>query len=107
MTRIAMETLTMQANEGVPGQRFRSRAAVPHVLEQRFHKTMYYSLQSLRGRHVGPFVQRLQRWERLDRPQFEALTQQLLRKALRFAARRVPLYSTGRWRENLVHANAE
>jgi phenylacetate-CoA ligase len=102
-----METSTTFLSRGLPGQGHHSRAAVPHVLEQRFHKTMYYSLQSLRGRHVGPFVQRLQRWERLDRPQFEALTQQLLRKALRFAARRVPLYSTGRWRESLAHGNAE
>src|SRR5687767_12225911 len=107
MTRIAMETLTMQANEGVPGQRFRSQVAVPHVLEQRFHKTMYYSLQSLRGRHVGPFVRKLQQWEALDRPQFAALTARLLRNALRFASRRVPLYSSGAWREALARADVE
>ena len=44
------------------------------ALEQRFHKTMYYSLQSLRGRHVGPFVRRLRNWEQLDRREFELLT---------------------------------
>jgi phenylacetate-CoA ligase len=75
--------------------------AVPHELEQRFHKAVYYSLQSLRGRHVGPFVQQLQRWEQLDPPQFELLTAQLLRNALRLAAHRVPLYSTGPWRDAL------
>jgi phenylacetate-coenzyme A ligase PaaK-like adenylate-forming protein len=77
------------------------------ALEQRFHKTMYYSLQSLRGRHVGPFVRKLQQWEALDSPQFEALTAKLLRNALRFAARRVPLYSTGAWREALARADVE
>src|SRR5687768_13678814 len=102
MTQIAMETLTMQATEGVPGRRSRSQVAVPHVLEQRFHKTMYYSLQSLRGRHVGPFVRKLQKWEALDREQFELLTARLLHNALRFAARRVPLYSSEPWREALV-----
>ena len=97
----------MQANEGVPGQRFRSQVAVPHVLEQRFHKTMYCSLQSLRGRHVGPFVRKLQRWEALDREQFDLLTARLLRTALRFASRRVPLYSSEPWREALARADAE
>src|SRR5687767_6080218 len=107
MTRTAMETMSMQANEGVPGHRFRSQVAVPHVLEQRFHKTMYYSLQSLRGRHVGPFVRKLQQWEALNRQQFESLTTRLLRNALRFASRRVPLYSTGPWREALARADVE
>lgn len=81
--------------------------AVPHALEQRLHKTMYYSLQSLRGRHVGPFVHKLQAWERLDHEQFAELTDELLRNALRLAYRRVPLYATGPWRDALSSANAE
>jgi phenylacetate-CoA ligase len=102
-----METLTVQPNEHTRTRRVSSQTAVPHALEQRFHKTMYYSLQSLRGRHVGPFVRRLQRWEALGRDQFESLTDRLLRNALRFAAQRVPLYSTGPWREALTRADAE
>ena len=102
-----METCTIASTEGMPARRARSHNAVPRALEQRFHKTMYYSLQSLRGRHVGPFVQRLQKWETLDPQQFQLLTEQLLRNALRFAARRVPLYSSGPWREALARADVE
>lgn len=102
-----METLTLGSSEASPERGTDRPIAVPHALEQRLHKTIYYSLQSLRGRHVGPFVQQLQRWEKLDREQFELLTARLLRNALRLASRRVPLYSTGQWQEALSGGNAE
>ena len=102
-----MQTLTIGSSESRSSRPAHGPVPVPHALEQRFHKAMYYSLQSLRGRHVGPFVQKLQRWERLDREQFEALTDELLRNALRFAFRRVPLYSCGQWGHALSSANAE
>jgi phenylacetate-CoA ligase len=99
------DSQTMGSNEAAAGRGNRRPLSVPHHLEQQFHRTMYYSLQSLRGRHVGPFVRRLQQWEKLDREQFELLTARLLRTALSFAARRVPLYSTGPWREALMFAD--
>lgn len=102
-----MQTLTIGSGEPSSARPAHRPVAIPHALEQRFHKTLYYSLQSLRGRHVGPFVQKLQRWERLDREQFAALTDELLRNALRLAFRRVPLYSSGQWRDALSSANAE
>jgi len=98
------DSQTMGSNQ-TAGERAAHAVPVTHHLEQQFHKTMYYSLQSLRGRHVGPFVQRLQQWEKLDVEQFELLTARLLRTALSFAVRRVPLYSTGRWREALQAAD--
>jgi len=99
-----LESQTLESNETASERGTRALAGSRH-LEQQFHKTMYYSLQSLRGRHVGPFVQRLQQWEQLDREQFELLTGRLLRTALSFAARRAPLYSTGRWCEALGSAD--
>lgn len=104
---MSMQSLTIESSEPSTARPAHHPVAVPHALEQRFHKTMYYSLQSLRGRHVGPFVQKLQRWERLDREQFASLTEQLLRNALRFAAQRVPMYSSGPWREALSGSSAE
>lgn len=82
---------------GLPGA-VGTQTAVNRTLEQRFHKSLYYSLQSLRGRHVGPFVRRLQAWEKLDTTAFEQLTARLLRDALRYAHERVPLYSSAAWR---------
>ncbi|HEY0683053.1 MAG TPA: hypothetical protein VGD45_12035 [Steroidobacter sp.] len=76
-------------------------------IEQRCHKYLYYTLQSMRGRHVGPFVQRLQAWEKLDRASFEQLTRRLLREALIYARARVPLYSSGAWQTSLSRARAE
>lgn len=102
-----MEIVTTGSGETSP-ERYAARPVeAAHELEQRFHKTMYYTLQTLRGRHVGPFVQKLQHWEQLDRAEFELLTGRLLRNALRMAARRVPLYSTGQWREALAGRNVE
>ncbi|MFC4313266.1 phenylacetate--CoA ligase family protein [Steroidobacter flavus] len=77
-----------------------------HHAEQRFHKNLYYALQSMRGRHVGPFVRRLQAWERLDRASFEHLTRMLLRDALSYARTHVPLYSSGEWQTALSRADA-
>lgn len=77
------------------------------IIEQRVHKTLYYTLQSMRGRHVGPFVQRLQQWERLDCASFERLTNGLLRQALRHAYECVPLYSTGPWQQRLSPESCE
>jgi phenylacetate-CoA ligase len=102
-----MEILTIESSDVASACAGARRMAIPHSLEQRFHKTMYYSLQSLRGRHVGPFVQKLQTWERLDREQFDKLTDELLSNTLRLAFRRVPLYSTAQWRDALSSANAE
>ncbi|GFE82194.1 AMP-binding protein [Steroidobacter agaridevorans] len=78
-----------------------------HRAEQRFHKNLYYTLQSLRGRHVGPFVRRLQSWEQLDRASFEHLTRMLLSDALRYARSQVPLYSSGAWQSSLSRASAD
>jgi phenylacetate-CoA ligase len=102
-----MEIVTIGSSEAATDRRDTRPAVSTHELEQRFHKTMYYSLQSLRGRHVGPFVRLLQRWEKLDRAEFDVLTARLLRNALRFAARRVPLYSIGQWRDALSGHNPE
>src|SRR4051812_8295592 len=99
-----IDSQAMESNQ-TARERGARTIAVAHQVEQQFHKTMYYSLQSLRGRHVGPFVQRLQQWEKLDSEQFERLTARLLQTALSFAARRVPLYSTGPWREALQSAD--
>jgi phenylacetate-CoA ligase len=74
--------------------------------EQRFHKHLYYTLQSLRGRHVGPFVRRLQAWERLDSASFKHLTRMLMLEALSYARAHVPLYSSGEWQRALSHADA-
>jgi phenylacetate-CoA ligase len=76
-------------------------------LGQRFHKTLYYTLQSMRGRHVGPFVRRLQAWEKLDAHAFEQLTRTLLLDALRYAREQVPLYSSSAWQEAFSHSNPE
>lgn len=78
-----------------------------HRVEQRFHKNLYYVLQSMRGRHVGPFVRRLQAWEKLDRATFEQLRRRLLREALCHAREHVPLYSSGAWQASLSRASAE
>jgi phenylacetate-CoA ligase len=77
------------------------------AFEQRFHKHLYYTLQSARGRHVGPFVRRLQAWEQLDRASFEHLTRVFLRDALSYARDQVPLYSSGAWQKSLSRANSE
>ena len=66
---------------------------------ERFHGSLYLMLQLLRNRPVGPFIRRLQAWERLDRPAFEHLTRERLLETLRYARERVPLYSSGAWRE--------
>ncbi len=78
-----------------------------HRAEQRFHKNLYYTLQSMRGRHVGPFVRRLQAWERLDRASFDHLTRMFLRDALRYAREQVPLYSSGAWQSSLSGTDAD
>ncbi|WP_129777666.1 phenylacetate--CoA ligase family protein [Peristeroidobacter soli] len=78
-----------------------------HRTEQRFHKNLYYTLQSMRGRHVAPFVRRLQTWERLDRASFDHLTRMLLRDALSYARTQVPLYSSGDWHTALSRADAQ
>jgi len=80
---------------------------VNHLAEQRFHKNLYYVLQSMRGRHVGPFVRRLQTWEKLDRASFEHLTRRLLREALSYARAQVPLYTSGAWQTSLSRGDAE
>lgn len=85
----------------------RHSALVNHRAEQRFHQNLYYTLQSMRGRHVGPFVRRLQAWEQLDRASFQHLTRMFLRDALRYAREQVPLYSTGAWHTSLSGADAE
>lgn len=61
----------------------------------------------MRGRHVGPFVRRLQTWERFDRATFEHLTRRLLRDALSYARAQVPLYSSGAWQASLSRADAD
>jgi phenylacetate-CoA ligase len=80
---------------------------VNKLIEQRFHKNLYYVLQSMRGRHVGPFVRRLQAWEQLDRAAFEHLTRRLLRDALSYARAHVPLYSSGAWKTSLSRGAAD
>ncbi|MEW6298656.1 MAG: hypothetical protein AB1671_13045 [Thermodesulfobacteriota bacterium] len=69
------------------------------------HGYLYLTLQLLRGRPVGPFIRRLQAWERLDRPAFQRLVSGRLEDTLRYARERVPLYSSGPWREAFAHAD--
>src|SRR5215207_576217 len=77
------------------------------ALIQRFHKAAYYLLQSMRGRHVGPFVRRLKAWDKLDAQAFSELTQRLLLDALRYARAQVPLYSSGAWQQAFSRANPD
>src|SRR5687767_11648779 len=77
------------------------------VLGQRFHKASYYLLQSMRGRHVGPFVHRLRKWDKLSPDAFEALTNEFLSNALRYARAKVPLYSSGPWQQAFAHGNPD
>jgi len=67
------------------------------AIEAAIHRSAYLGLQFLRGRPVGPYLQQLQRWERLDRAEFVRLTDELLRQTLDYAYATVPLYSSGRW----------
>ena len=76
-------------------------------LVQRFHKALYYLLQSTRGRHVGPFVRRLKAWDKLDTPAFAELTQKLLQDALQYARTQVPLYSSGAWQQAFSQASPD
>lgn len=75
------------------------------AVEQSLHRNLYLSLQLLRGRPVGPFIQRLQARERLDRTAFKRLTDALLKETLEYAYATVPLYSSGRWRQFLAHSD--
>jgi phenylacetate-CoA ligase len=75
------------------------------VIEQSFHRGLYLTLQWLRGRPVGPFMDQLRAWERLDRAEFEGIGGLLLQRALHYAHGRVPLYSIGRWRDCLGRAD--
>lgn len=68
-------------------------------LDEFLHRNAYLGLQWLRGRPVGPFICRLQQWERLDRDSFERLRRSLLAETLEYARANVPLYSTGEWRK--------
>jgi phenylacetate-CoA ligase len=66
-------------------------------LEQSIHRAAYLTLQRLRGRPVGPFIEQLRRRERLDRAAFERLNEEELEAMLEYAKANVPLYSTGPW----------
>lgn len=74
--------------------------------ERRVHGRTYLTLQRLRGRPVGPFVRRLQDWERLDRGAFGRLSRSKLEQALAYARASVPLYSSEPWRTALAGADA-
>lgn len=71
--------------------------------EQRLHRALYLGIQRLRGRPIGPYIKVLQRWESLDRREFERLMQQRLNQALLYAHENVPLYATSPWRDALAH----
>ena len=68
-------------------------------LEQSCHRAAYFGLQSLRDRPVKQFIRELQRRQRLDRVTHDELVAEDLRAMLRYAKERVPLYSTGLWRD--------
>jgi len=68
---------------------------------------MYLGLQRLRGRPVGAFIDRLRKWERLERDEFQQVINGLLVQSLIYAHQNVPLYSTGPWRERFVQAEAD
>ncbi len=76
-------------------------------LEARLHGQLYLVLQLLRGRPVGPFIKRLQQWERLERAALERLAEARLRRTLRYARARVPLYRSGVWESALARSDPE
>jgi phenylacetate-CoA ligase len=78
---------------------WRQDRATREKLDERLHRQLYLTLQSLRGRPVRGFIERLQEWERLDRSGFEHLTRARLEETLQYARARVPLYASGIWKE--------
>lgn len=75
------------------------------TLEQSAHRAAYMVLQQMRGRPVGSFIRSLQAREQLERNTFKRLIDTELQEQLRFARAKVPLYSTGPWRQSLAHGD--
>src|SRR5690606_6913291 len=63
------------------------------------HSGLYHGVQLLRGRPVGPLMQRLKRWDALDADAYRALAEERLNAMLEYARRTVPMYRSGAWNE--------
>lgn len=74
--------------------------------EEACHRSAYFAMQRLRNRPVGAYIRELQSRERLDRTSHQHLVAKELREALLYSRARVPLYSTGPWREACARADA-
>jgi phenylacetate-CoA ligase len=74
-------------------------------LRSYFHRRLYLSLQSIRGRPVGSFMREMQNLEALDHESYRKITQLKLEKSLEHAKNHVPFYATGKWREVLKGEN--
>lgn len=98
---VTIDTVAAERERREGGRAARDR------LEARLHGGLYLVLQLLRGRPVGPFIKRLQEWERLDRAELERLGRARLRRALRYARARVPLYRSGVWESALARSDPE
>lgn len=66
-------------------------------LKQRFHQQLYLNVQRVRGRPVGPLMQRLQAWQRLKPEELEQIARVYLRDLLSHARANVPHYRSGKW----------
>lgn len=66
-------------------------------MEQRLHANLYFGIQLLRGRPVGPLMRRLRRWETLDAESYRRLSDERLAAMLEYARHKVPFYGRGRW----------